>query len=527
MVRKSFVIFVFLLASLTGCTSGSNEDIKEGKYGGTLIWGSIGDAKILNPLLVSDSASGDIVGLIYDSLIEINPNTLEPNPKMAKKWSISEDGLTYTFYLNEGIKFHDGEILTSEDVKFTFDTYKNPNTNAPNQADVQNLAAVEIIDDYTVQFNLNKPDCSFLLTAGLGIIPSHLYKDEDINTASINLSPIGSGPFKFKEWFPDDRVVVEAFDDYYRGRPYLDRIIYKVVPDNTVLTEQLFIGEVDVTGIEFDQVERFKATSAVEVYEYDVLSYGYLGYNLKNEFFKELNVRKAISHAIDKEVIVDEVFLGFGEVANVPMPPTSWAYNPNIETPIYNIELAKKILKDTGFEDTDGNGIIDKNGKEFSFTLMTNKGNKQREKIAIIIKDRLNKIGIEVKIQYLEWPTFVDKVSGKNFDAIILGWSLGIDPDSSSIWHSEKAKDFNFISYHNPKVNDILDKGLIVPGCKKEDRKKLYWLFQEEVAKDNPYLFLYYSKAVVGVNNKFDSDTGIEGTPIGLLWNVDRWYFKN
>lgn len=523
---KRLLLVALLLLPLSGCVSKEEVKSDRGKYGGTLVWGSIGDAKVLNPLLVSDSASNDIVGLVYDSLIEVDPHTLEPRPRMAERWEVTKDGLTYTFYLRKGIKFHDGHPLTAEDVKFTFDTFKDPNTNAPNQADVQNLREVEVVDDYTVRFHLDTADCSFLLTTGIGILPAHLYRGVDVNTAPLNLEPIGSGPFKFKEWLPDDRIIVVAFDDYYRNRPYLDQIIYKVVPDNTVLTEQLFTGEVDVTGIEFDQVERFKATPHVEVYEYDALAYGYMGYNLKNELFSEAKVREAIAHAIDKETIVDEVFLGFGRVANVPMAPISWAYNPNITTPVYDVELAKKLLAEAGFKDTDGDGIIERNGKEFSFTLMTNKGNKQREKIAVIIQDRLKKVGIAVKVQYLEWPSFVDKVSAKNFDAIILGWSLGIDPDASSIWHSEKAKDFNFVSYYNPRVNEILDKALTVPGCRKEDRRKLYWQFQEEVTKDTPYLFLYYTKAVVGVNTKFDSDTGIFGTPVGILWNVDKWYIK-
>ncbi len=516
---------ILILLLLSGCV-GEKEVTKGGKYGGTLVWGSIGDAKVLNPLLVSDSSSGNIVGLVYDSLIEIDPHTLEPKPKMAERWEISEDGLTYTFYLRKGIKFHDGKELTVRDVKFTFDTFKDPKTNAPNQADAQNIKEVEIVDDYTIRFHLSKADCSFLLVTGMGILPSHLFAGIDVNTAPFNVKPVGSGPFKFQEWVPDDKIIVTAFEEYYRGRPYLDQIIYKIVPDNTVLTEQLFTGEVDVTSIEYDRVARFKAVQHVNVYEYDALAYGYMGYNLKHEFFQDSKVREAISHAVDKKTIVDEVFLGFGTEANVPMASISWAFNPNIKTPAYDVELAKKLLMEAGFKDENRNGIIDRNGRDFSFTLMTNKGNKQREKIAVIIQDRLKKVGIEVKVQYLEWPTFVDKVSSKNFDAIILGWSLGLDPDASSIWHSEKAKDFNFISYHNSRVNEILDTALVVPECRKEDRKAFYWKFQEEVARDNPYLFLYYAKAVVGANKKFDSDTGIFGTPIGILWNVDKWYIK-
>ncbi|MFQ6120005.1 MAG: peptide-binding protein, partial [Methanosarcinales archaeon] len=436
---KNFVILLLVITILaSGCiTPQKEEETKtEGKYGGTLVWGSIGDAKILNPILLSDSASADIVGLVYDSLIDIDPKTLEPYPKMAEFWNISEDGLTYTFYLKKGIKFHDGHEFTAEDVKFTYDTFKNPKTNAPNQADVANLESVEIIDNYTVAFHLNKPDCAFLTSLGYGILPAHLLKGIDINTAEFNTRPIGTGPFKFKEWIPDDHITVVAFKDYYRGRPYLDQIIYKVVPDATVLTEQLYTGEVDVTNIEPDQVQRFLENPKVKVHIYDALNYAYMGYNLKNEFFSKVKVREAIAHAISKKTIVDEVLFGYGEVCNVPMAKISWAYNPNVTTPEYNVSLAKKLLKDAGFDDTDGDGILEKDGKDFKFTLMTNKGNKQREKIAVIIQDQLKDVGIDVEVQYLEWPTFVDKITSKEFDACIVGWNLGIDPDQSSIWHS-------------------------------------------------------------------------------------------
>ncbi|MFQ6050063.1 MAG: peptide-binding protein [Candidatus Hydrothermarchaeota archaeon] len=526
MKKKTYATFLLIAILLSGCLAQPKEAEAPTKYGGTLVWGSIGDAKILNEILASDSASVDICGLVYDRLIGIDPKTLEPYPRMAESWNISEDGLTYTFHLKKGIKFHDGHEFTAEDVKFTYDTFKDPNTNAPNQADVANLESVEIIDNYTVAFHLKKPDCAFLIATGYGILPAHLLKGVDINTAEFNTRPIGTGPFKFKEWIPDDHITVVAFDDYYDGRPYLDQIIYKVVPDAIVLQEQLYTGEVDVTTIEPDQVPRFLENPNIDVYVYDTLAYGYIGFNLKNEFFKDIRVREAIAHAIDKKTIVQEVFFGYGEECNVPMAKISWAFNPNVKAPEYNVELAKKLLKEAGFEDIDGDGILEKDGKKFKFTLITNKGNKQREKIAVIVQDQLKDLGIKVEVQYLEWPTFIDKITGKDFDACVLGWGLGIDPDASSIWHSEKAGTFNFISYHNEKVNKILDEAISVPGCDKEERKELYWRFQEEIAKDYPYIFLYYRKAVVGVNKKFDSDTGIFGTPIGILWNVEKWYIK-
>ncbi len=518
------LIPIMLLIFTMACIS--NQLTLPPKHDNVLVWGSIGDAKTLNPLLVSDSASSDIVGLVYDSLIGIDPKTLKPYPRLAESWEISEDGLQYTFHLKQNLKFHDGSPLTSEDVKFTFDKFKDPETDAPNQDSVQYLKSVENPDPYTVIFNLSKPDCSFMLTTGTPIIPKHIYESENINQSKFNSAPIGSGPFTFYEWKADDHITAQAFGNFFSGKPHLDKIIYKIVPDNLVLTEQLSTQEVDVTGIEPDQVKRLSQNPNLNIYSYPTNTYTYLGFNLQNEFFKDKKVRQAIAHAIDKDAIVESVLFGFGETANVPMAKISWAFNPNTKALSFDPVLAKKLLSEAGFTDADNDGILDKNGKPFSFEIKTNKGNKQREKIAVIIQHYLKQIGIDVRVSYLEWPTFIDQIDNKQFDAVILGWSLGLDPDASGIWHSEKAGKFNFISFKNENVNKILDEALIVPKCDLEKRKQLYWQFQEIIAEEQPYIFLYYSTANVGVNKKFTADDSIFANPLGILWNIERWKIK-
>jgi len=523
-MNMRFLFALALLLSLAGCSAPSQGSSLSASN--ALVWGSIGDAKTLNPLLSSDSASSDVIGLVFDGLIGVNPKTLEPYPRLAESWNVSEDGLTYTFTLRPGLRFQDGGLFSSADVKFTFDRLLDPATDSPYKDAVQYLERVEAPDASTVVFHLSKPDCSFLLTTGFGVLPRHLLEGRNINTAAFNSHPVGSGPFRFSEWKPDELIRVSAFDGFFSGKPYLDEIIYKVVPDNLVIQEQLITGEIDLAGIEPEQVPRFRQNKNLDVYVYSTNNYTFMGFNLLHPFFRDQRVRKAFSHAIDLEALTESTMLGYGETANGPLSPVSWAFNPDVKPPAFNPDLALGLLREAGFADSDGDGVLDKEGKPFSFELLTNKGNKQREKAAVIIQYYLKKIGVQARVSVLEWPTFLDQVNRKRFDAVILGWSLGLDPDASGIWHSKKAGKYNFVSYANPEVDQVLDEALIVPGCAEEKRKPLYWRFQELIAEDQPYVFLFYGSSTVGVNKRFTADDGILASPLGLLWNIERWKLK-
>jgi peptide/nickel transport system substrate-binding protein len=238
-------------------------------------------------------------------------------------------------------------------------------------------------------------------------------------------------------------------------------------------------------------------------FRYPVFSYTYMGFNLKHPWFKDKRVRQAIAYAIDKGEIVDVVLFGLGSPANGPYVPNTWVYDPNVKKYDYDLKKSKQLLKEAGWKDTDGDGILDKEGKKFEFSVLTNMGNRSREQTATIIQYRLRKIGIKMNIRVLEWSTFINEFLDKRrFETVILGWSIGIDPDQYDIWHSSKTreKEFNFVSYNNPEVDELLEKGRRTFDIEK--RKKAYYRIQEILADEVPYIFLYVPDATPVVHQE-------------------------
>ncbi len=257
-------------------------------------------------------------------------------------------------------------------------------------------------------------------------------------------------------------------------------------------------------------------------FRYPVFSYTYMGFNLKYPLFKDKRIRQAIAHAIDKSEIVDVVLFGLGSPSTGPYVPKTWPYNPDVKKYEYNTEKAMQLLKEAGWEDTDGDGILDKGGEPFEFTILTNMGNRLRMNTATIIQWRLKKIGIKVEIRAIEWSTFINHfIHKKRFQAVIIGWGINIDPDQYDIWHSSKTreKEFNFISYNNPEVDELLEKGRRTFDI--EERKKAYFRIQEILAEELPYIFLYVPDALPIVHARFK---GIKPSPIGIGYNLHKWY---
>jgi peptide/nickel transport system substrate-binding protein len=233
-------------------------------------------------------------------------------------------------------------------------------------------------------------------------------------------------------------------------------------------------------------------------------------------------VRQAIAYAIDKNEIVDVVLFGLGSPSTGPYVPNTWPYNPNVKTYEHDPEKARHLLKEAGWSDTDGDGTLDKEGKPFEFTIFTNMGNTLRMNTATIIQWRLARVGIKVEIRALEWSTFINEfIDKRRFQAVILGWSIGLDPDQFDIWHSSKTKvkEFNFVSYNNPEVDELLDRGRRTFDI--AERKRAYFRIQEILADELPYIFLYVPDATPIVHARFK---GIKPSPIGISYNLPKWY---
>ncbi len=533
-MRRLALLAVVLLL-VVGSASAVQAD--EDRYGGQIIIGSIADASLLNPIVENDSASYDINYWVFDSLIRLD-ETLTPQPVLAESWEISDDATEIVFHLKEGVLFHDGVEFTAADVEFTifsildyktittkrpyFDSllgakeyldriseldslYEDEEISSDEHADMAESAfeelkaagGIEVVDDYTIVFNLATPFAPFLTVAlDLGIAPKHLLEGEDINATEFNSNPIGTGPFQFVEWRRADRIVLEAFDDYHEGRPYLDRVIYRVIPDQTVLVTELRSGGVDyMPQPPPEMIPRLEDDPNLNVMQIDTVAYTYMGFQLTNPLFQDVKVRQAISYAIDMEAIVEFILLGYGQEATGPFPEAMWAYNPDVRRFSFNPDRAIELMAEAGWTLND-DGKMEKDGEEFAFTLETNQGNELREQMVVIIQEQLSEIGIDVTVSLSEWPTFVDRLLAANYEAVVVGWTGTADPDGYgyTVWHSSQFPGRNTSQYANDRVDYLFEQARVEMDIDK--RTEYYHEIQEILAEEQPYVFGYFADQI-------------------------------
>lgn len=527
---KLFLTGLISFSLLTSCSNQEEVATKaafsgEPAYGDTIVSGSIGDASTLLPPLATDSASGTIIGLVYNGLVKYDKD-IKLVGDLAESWEISPDGLQITFHLRKGVRWHDGVEFTADDVMFTYKTMIDPKVPTAYEGDFLLVKEAEVLDKYTFRVTYDKPFAPALGSWGLNIMPKHLLDGQDIMRSPLARNPVGTGPYKFKEWITGEKIVLEYNPDYFEGRPYIDRYLYRIVPDTATMFLELKAKSIDYMGLSPTQYLKQTNYPAFKKefnkYRYTSFVYTYLGYNLEDEKFRDKRVRQAISYAIDKQEIIDGVLLGIGQIATGQYKAGTWYYNPDVKRYPYSPDKARELLAQVGWRDTDNDGILDKDGKPFSFTVITNQGNKEREKTAEIIQQRLKKVGIDVKIRIIEWAAFIKEfIHKRKFEAIILGWSTGPEPDCYDIWHSSKTApgELNHVAYKNPEVDALLEKARHT--FDQEERRQAYFKFQEILAEEQPYTFLYVPDSLPVVSSRF---RGIEPAPLGISYNFIKWY---
>lgn len=482
------------------------------------------DAKRLLPLLASDSASADISGLIFNGLTKYDKD-IKITGDLAESWDVSADGLMITFHLRKGVKWHDGNEFTSDDILFTYSTVTNPKVPTPYGNNYGPVDKVEAVDRYTVRVTYKEPYAPALESWGMGVLPRHILEGREITEERYSRNPVGTGPYRLKEWVTGQKIVLEAFDDYFEGRPRINKYIARVIPDTATMFLELKFGGIDFMGLTPPQY-KLQAntpffTRYFQKFRYPSFGYTYLGYNLLDTRFSDVRVRRAITHAIHKRDIIDGVLLGFGTPCTGPFPPESWAYNPEVKDPEYNPEKARQLLRDAGWN-TGNDGLLYKEGRPFRFTVLVNQANDVRIKTAQIMKENLRKIGIDMNIKVLEWQAmlheFIDK---KRFEAVIMGWALSRDPDVYDIWHSSKIKEgeFNFISYKNDDVDRLLLEGRRTFDFEK--RKRIYHEIHRILAEEQPVTFLFVADALPVLHKRFK---GVEKAPLGIWYDLIHWY---
>lgn len=439
-----------------------------------------------------------------------------------------------TFHLRKGVLWHDGAPFTAEDVKFTYEKIMDEKTNTTRRSDYELVQNLEIPDPYTVRIRYKQPFSPSLETWAMGVIPKHILENEDVNTASFNRQPIGTGPFKFKEWLSDQKITVVANKGYFRGPPNLDQITMRIIPESSLREMEFMVESIDYYGVEAHQYRRFSLDEDFKVYMTPAYGYTYIGWNMKVPLFADKRVRRALTYAINRQEIVDYLLYGLGRIATGPYPHHMWYYNHDVKPLEYDPEKAKMLLKEAGWEDTDGDGFLDKEGKRFKFTLITNNGNTLRKNTAELVQRQLKEIGIEVEIALYEWSVFLsNKINPRDYEACVLGWSLGLDPDQYQIWHSSQAeKGLNFVYYNNSEVDRLIEAGR--SEYDHEKRKEIYHKIHFLIAEDQPYTFLFMPESTPALHKGAFRIRTVDasGKPVleeikmtksGLTYFLEKW----
>ena len=533
----------------------SDEDIVSG---GNLIIGITGEPDGLNPLTAHTKNAKDIISLVYRRLADLNKDLVSFTPQLAKSWKYSNDSLSIQFDLRTDAFWHDNEKFNSEDVLFTYNLQVNENLAWDGYSFKESIARVVATNDSTVVFHFREKLPTMLMDAVEGyILPEHLLGKiavEELEGAEFSRNPIGTGPFRFSEWKSQQSVTLEKNMDYYvEGKPRLDGIIFQVVPDVINLWRQVQSGDIDlmetVPPADFNRLtESWKSgNSSIKPYSFLGRSYTYIGWNLidkenyarvmaaagdgepnlddllkPNKLFGSQKVRAALTMALDRDAISEVVNRGLAVPMHGPIPPVLWAYNSSANSIWeYDVEGAKIFLEDEGWKDTDGDGVIDKNGVKFSFEMITNSGNEVRRQAITIVQQQLKAIGVEMTPRILEPALLFGRMlPSRELDAALLGWNVGLKMELTPLFHSSSIFiPFNFVSYLSPEFDKLEYAALRATQGKNAQK---HW---DEIAKllswELPYTWLFYNMETTALHSRFK---GVIIDKRGAFINMEEWW---
>ncbi|XZK59796.1 ABC transporter substrate-binding protein [Clostridium perfringens] len=457
--------------------------------------------------------------LIFDGLISNNEKG-EPVPNVAESYEVSEDGKTYTFKLNKGIKFTNGQELTAKDVAFTFTSICDPGYDGPrmdavnnlvgyeeyNKGDAKSVEGIKVIDDYTISFTNKNVDAAGIWNFSYGIMPESVYGFEKGNFQAVKdklLEPVGSGAYKFVHFKPGQEVKFEKNPDYWKGEPKIPYIVIKVTNAQTLLQE-LMAGTVDIdrVGAKPENIDPLKQAGFLNLDLYMKNGYGYIGLNYGSDKVKDPKVRQALLYGLNREGFMQSYYQGYGQVYNSHILPTSWAYNPDVPKYEYNPEKANQLLDEAGWKDTNGNGVRDKDGVELELQWLTYTGSKYVDALIPIVQQSWEQIGVKVTPELMEFGTMMDKVNNREYDIFNGAWNLSIDPDPSGIFaiSQDVPGGFNNIGWRNEEADKLLKEGKGTTN--QEERKKAYAEWQLKFSEDVPYILLGNAQEMFASNSR-------------------------
>jgi peptide/nickel transport system substrate-binding protein len=521
-ISGGFFLGLLVLGPTRSCPAAEETRPQQGD---TLVLTMPGAPRTYIPILASDTTSASVCGFLFNGLVKYDKD-LNITGDLAASWDIEEGGRVLVFHLRRDVRWHDGVPFTADDVRFTYEKLTDPAIRTPYSGDFTQIKDLKALDPWTIRVVYAEPFAPALASWAIGIMPYHILKGVNLNQGHFPDRVIGTGPFCLRSERSQDIVELMRNDDYFEGSPFIDRIAIRIIPDESSVLLGLLTYEVDAASLTPLQYERQTQTLFFQK-EYQKFTspgfgYTYLGYNLDDPRFQDPRVRRAFNLAVDKTAVIRAVLLGHGEVITGPFLPRAWAYDTRVADPGYHPDQARSLLENAGWRDDDRDGWLEKNGREFAFTILLNQGNLQRRQAAEMIQKDLKTVGVRVRLKVLEWNTLLGEFLDKGrFEAVLLGWALGRDPDIFDIWHSSKTRpgEFNFIHFKDPEVDRLLEAGRRT--FNQTEREHFYRAVHRILQDQQPTMFLYGTQSLDIVSSRFQN---VSSSLIGIGHNMRAWW---
>ncbi|PJB00075.1 MAG: hypothetical protein CO128_01550 [Ignavibacteriales bacterium CG_4_9_14_3_um_filter_30_11] len=552
MMKKLFItsLLYLIVVFLPSCSK------KSDRISNQVVIGIDSDVESLNPLFSFSGYENNIGELLYLKLVQSDwdedNGSLVYSPMLAKSWEWNKDSTSVTFYLRNDVIWSDSQQVTAEDVVFSFDIYSDENIESKlydtfNNFDLDNTKHIqikksfEIINSYTLKINFKKNSIPSLMDIDLPVIPKHVYDKLDRKKFAMlekDIAPVTNGPFILKSWDKNQAIVLSANkNSFLYDSTHIEKIIFKVVPDYTSRLTQLKKGEIDfMEDIRTDDIPSLKQLDFLQLSPLPAREYDYIGWNnidpeiftksnkiKPNKYFGDPLVRKALTFAVNRHEIIDEYLGDFGQVAFGPVSPIFKSSLADINPLEYNLDSAKYYLSKAGWEDSDKDGVLNKNGLKFSFPFYITNGNPRREFASTLLKNSLKSIGISIEVKKIDLQVLMPKLFAKEIDAWMLGWVVGMPLDMYIFWHSSSdASQLNFASYNNKTVDKYLEQYKSTKSEKLKD--ELAKKIQTLINNDQPVTFLYWIRNLVAYNKRIQNLKITPLEPIHYSWN---WTVNN
>lgn len=492
--------------------------------GGTLVRRLESDISTLNPLLASSDYDRMVGFYLFTPLVHFDEN-LDVIPGLATKWEVTPDGRTYTFHLNEKATFSDGTPVRASDVLFTLRKIADPRTEAVQIAsgfEYIDLARTRVVDDRTIVIAFREALASQMIRFNdLLVVPEHVYSKGDIRH-DFTSHAIGTGPYRLVRRDPGKEIVLERRDDFWGERPHIRTVVFKVIVDGTTAWNALKRGDIDETMITSDvwmkESNRPELKEKIDFRRFYTLSYNFIAWNGRNPHFRDKRVRRALSMCTDLPSVIKGLYGGTARIVTGPFTPDQWAYNPDVPPVPFDPAGARRLLESAGWRDTNGDGLLDRNGKPFRFDLLIFSGSTTAVPFAQILIEELKKVGVTMNIVTLEPAMLIQRVLAGNYDAVYMSWELDPDPDLFPAFHSSQfpPRGQNFVYYANPEADRLIEQSR--RELDRAKRTEIFHRLHAIVTDDQPYTFTVQVSLKWGVNRRVNDVKESRG------WGFFQWY---